>query len=91
MRGHYYLCALRLRNTNNIMDKTKTINEEVDIPISPSEFEAIQYALTSLVRHESVTSDTHYGYVHTASEFLERVVRASEKDRVNPFWGSDYQ
>ena len=73
------------------MIKMDTINEIVNVRLKPSEFEAIQYALTSLVRHESVTSDTHYGYVHTASEFLERVVRASEKDRVNPFWGSDYQ
>ena len=74
-----------------MMGKTETIEEIVNVRLKPSEFEAIQYALTSLVRHESISSDEHYGFVHTASEFLERAVAEDRKERVNPFWGSDYQ
>ena len=74
------------------MIKMDTINEIVNVRLKPSEFEAIQYALKSLVRHESISSDEHYGFVHTASEFLERAVAEDKKEEANnPFWGSDYK
>jgi hydroxymethylpyrimidine/phosphomethylpyrimidine kinase len=67
------------------------INEEVEITLTPNEFEAIQYALQSIVRHESVSHAKHYSHLKNASQVLMKALTENKKDRINPFWGSDYR
>ncbi len=83
----------RIQEDDTLMKylQNNKIEEDVEITLTPNEFAGIQYALQSIVRHESVSHDKHYSHVKNASQVLEKAHRESEKERINPFWGSDYQ
>lgn len=60
-----------LRRTTYLSNK---IDAPVEVSITPDEFQGIQYALQSIVRHETTTHDEHYSHLKNASQVLQRAL-----------------
>ena len=76
-----------LKRTTYLSNK---IDDPMEVTISPEEFQGIQYALQSIVRHETTTHDEHYSHIKNASEVLQRALEENRKASINLDWGNNY-
>jgi len=72
------------------MIENNEIKGNVEITLTPDEFQGIQYALGSVVRHEGTDSSKHYSHIRNASGVLQRAVEEEDVERINSFYDSTY-